>query len=229
MSQPLLALPSSVEERITGWIRIQEAQKLRPKAPGPTITLSRQFGCEGFPLALALKAQLEAGTRTSWTIFDRALIDRVAADEGLSRRLLADLGDAPQLLEGLGFHPRGLLTTDQAFRKIAPFIAKVAREGHAIIMGRGGAILCAKLPNAFHFRLVAGFAWRVATLARRTGLSNEEAVALVKTQGRLRARFIQEALGADVEEASHYDALFNNEHHTVDAMAAAIVAYVRQA
>ena len=228
MNDTLPALPAQIEERISGWIRIQEALKHQPvpPAPGPTITISRQFGCEGIPLCLRLQEQLEARTGTPWSLFDRALIDQVATDAHLARRVLADLGDDTRILEALGFHPRGLLTTDEAFRRLAGFILKVARAGNAIVMGRGGAILCARLPNAYHFRLVAGFEWRVACLARRSGLSRAEAARLVKTQGRLRAQFIRDALGADVEEIRHYDALFNNEHHSVKEIAASIIGYL---
>jgi cytidylate kinase len=222
------SLPATVEERITGWIRIQEAQRrqARPKPPAPTITLSRQFGCEGFPLCLSLKEQLEAASQEPWTIFDRSLIERVAADSGLTRQLFSNLGDETRMLEQLGFHPRGALTGSEAYRKIALFVARVARDGHAIIMGRGGAILCAGLANAYHFRLVAGLEWRVASLASRAHLAQAEAAHLVKKQGQQRARFIYDALGADVEDPRHYDALFNNERHSVPVIAAAIVAFV---
>ena len=227
MQNPNLSLPTTVEERISGWIRIQE--KLRPQAkprPRPTLTLSRQFGCEGFPLSLRLQERLELATQETWTIFDKALIDELASNEGLSRRVFADLGDEGRALEAFGFHPRGGLSTDEAFSKMAQFIGKVARVGNAIVMGRGGAILCRELPNAFHFRLVASLEWRVESLMRRSDLSRNAAIQRVKTQARLRAQFIKRALGADVEDPLHYDAVFNNERHSVDEISAAILAYV---
>lgn len=228
MPNPYLSLPTSVEQRITGWIRIQERQAAQAKAPGPgpAITLSRQFGCEGIPLCLRLQALLETETGQPWTIFDRALLDTVAVDEGVSRQLLPELGEPGHALEAFGFHPRGPLTADETFIKVAMLISKVARTGHAIIMGRGGAILCQGLPNVFHFRLVASFDWRVASMVRRAGLSPQEAAQLVRTQGRLRHRFIQRALGVDVEDPLHYDALFNNQRHSAVETAAAICAYL---
>ena len=226
--KPNLSLPASVEERLSGWARIQEARLKAPvpSRPAPSITLSRQFGCEGFPLALALQQRLEAATGEPWTIYDKALVERVALDEGLAQSVLAGLGDETRFLEALGFHPRGPLTTDEAFQRIAGLMLKVAHQGRAILVGRGGAILCAALPNTYHFRLVAAQDWRVASLARRAGLPQAEAARMVKTQGRLRAQFIRDALGADVEEIRHYDAIFNNEHHTVATYARAITGYL---
>ena len=220
-------LPASVQERLSGWVAIQErrghsAQKLRP---GPTITLSRKFGCEAFPLALRLQERL--GAAEPWSIFDKALIEKVALDEGISLRLLADLGDPSRHLEAFGFHPSGRVTHDQAFVKVAEALVRIAGQGHAIIIGRGGAVLCAGLENAFHFRLEAGFDWRVASVMARQGLTLDEAEKLVKTQTRLRDQVIKDKLGADVTDRSYYDAVFNNERHTVEEIAAAIEAYVK--
>lgn len=228
MPKPLLSIPTSIEERLSGWIRIQEQQaaQTRARQPRPSITLSRQFGCEGFPVALRLQTMLEAATHAPWTVFDRALLDRVAEDEGLSRQMLSELGDEGSGFEAFGFHPKGALTTDEAFRKLALFILKVARTGHAIIVGRGGAMVCRDLPHVFHFRLVAGFDWRAASLAQRAGLPLAEAAERVKVQGKLRGQYIQRTLGADVEDPLNYDAVFNNARHTKEEIAGAICGYL---
>ncbi len=221
-------LPATVEERLAGWAQIQErrAQAPQPAHPPATITLSRQFGCEGFPLALRLQARLEAATGLSWSVLDKALLEKVAQDEGISMRLLTDLGGATRYLEAFGFHPLGRVTQAQAFEKVARALVQVARQGRAIIVGQGGAVLCRGLDNAFHFRLEAGFEWRVASYMRFTGLGREAAEHEVKVQTRMRDQFIRQALDADVTDTGYYDAVFNNERHGVDAMAAAIEAYV---
>lgn len=223
-----LSLPPNVQERMSGWVKIQERRGQAPERakPGPTITLSRKFGCEGFPLALRLQERLEEATGETWGLFDKALLDKVAREEGISPRLLSDLGDPTRSLEAFGFHPRGAVTHDEAFTKVAQALLAIASHGHAIIVGRGGAILCHGLANAFHFRLEAGFEWRVASIAQRMGLTREEAGKLVKTQTRQRDQFIKDALGAEVGDRSFYDAVFNNERHSVDAIAAAISAFV---
>lgn len=222
-------LPASVEERLSGWVRIQEG---RAKAPpvsrsGPVITLSRAYGCEAF--AVAQRLQELFADEGAWGLFDKALLEMVAQDEGIPMALLNGLGDATRALEAYGFHPRGGITHDEAFAKVADAVVKVARLGNAIIVGRGGAVLCHGMPNAFHFRLQAGHAWRVDSLVRRTGVTRAEAEHLVKTESRLGEGFIQERLGADLTDPRHYDAVFNNERHTAHQVAAAIHAYVRSA
>ena len=53
----------NIEKRISAWVAIQERLKKESRRePKPTITISRQYGCEGYPLAEALKAILEKKT-----------------------------------------------------------------------------------------------------------------------------------------------------------------------
>lgn len=87
--------------------------------------------------------------------------------------------------------------------------------------------MCRKLENCFHFRLEAGLDWRVASLVRRLGITRKEALEREHAQSRLRSHFIQEYLGTDMAHAVFYDAVFNNERHSVEEIAAAILAYVR--
>jgi hypothetical protein len=96
-------------------------------------------------------------------------------------------------------------------------------------VGRGGAAVCRKLGNCFHFRLEAGLDWRVASLVRRLGITRREALERERAQTRLRDHFIQEYLGTNLAHAAIYDAVFNNERHTVEEIAAAVLAYVQTA
>jgi len=224
-------LPASVQERLSGWVAIQERRGQAPvKArPGPVITLSRAYGCEAFAVAQRVQELFTEGAGEPWSIWDKALLDKVAQDEGIAKSLLDDLGDATRSLEAFGFRPRGGVTHDELFDKVAETVLKVARQGNAIIVGRGGAVLCRSLENAFHFRLDASHAWRVDSLVRRMGGTRAKAEHLIRDESRLREQFIKERLGADIADPVHYDAVFNNERHTARQVAAAIHAYVLSA
>jgi cytidylate kinase len=227
-----LALPASVEERLAGWMRIQESRRAAaaPHQPRPTVTLSRQYGCEGFPLAVRLQELFQEATGEPWHIFDKELLERVSEDEKISMQLLSHLEEPSRYLEAFGFHPRGDITTDQAMGKLAIYMLHFAREGNAIIVGRAGAVVCHKLENCFHFRLEAGLDWRVAALARRMGISRREAIERETAQTRLRDHFVRTYLGIDLKsDASFFDAVFNNERHRAEDIAAAILAYVKSA
>jgi len=152
----------------------------------------------------------------------------VSQEESISLRLLKNLGDMSRALESFGLARDGYVTHDEAFDKIAKYLVQIAEVGNAIIVGRGGAILCKDMRNCYHFRLEAGFPFRVASIMKRLELSLKEAEALVKENTKVRDKFISKCLGADIRDLAHYDAVFNNEHHTVEGIAAAIIAYVKE-
>lgn len=230
MTATVFSLTPSIEQRLSGWERLQfaaahpETRKLRP-----TVTLSRQFGCEGYPLAQAVQARMEGASGEAWGLFDKALVEQVAREEGIPPRFLENLGDLSRSLERLGLHGDQHLNQDAAFAKVARTVLDVGRAGNAVLVGRGSAILCAELPNAFHFRLVADEDFRIQSLRDRFGISASEAASLVKTNTRAREKFISECLGEDITDPRHYDAIFNNARQGVEAIADAILAMLRVA
>lgn len=228
MSRPFSSLIPSVEHRLAAWEQIQYrlARAAEPRLR-PTLTISRDFGCEGFPLAERLKALFEQASGEPWNIYDKSLVEQVARDEDVSPRLLQNLGDMTQLLERLGLHPSSHVTHDAAFEMVAKAIVQIAALGNAILVGRGSSILCRDLKNCFHFRLEAGFEWRVASIMSRLDMGRDEAEALVKNHSKLREKFINQCLGENLAENKHYHAVFNNERNSVQEVAAAILAYVK--
>ncbi len=219
MNKPFDALIPSIEQRESAWIRLKERQALRPEtSKRPTITISREFGCEAFPMAERLKALLEEATGESWNIYDKTLVEKVASDEKLSLDLLSHLGDESHAQDVLRTH-FGYLTHDEAYAKVVKHLVQVARLGNAIIVGRGGAVVCQDLPHCLHLRLEAGFGFRATTLARRLGVALRDAEDLVRTQSKLREKFISDCLHTDITRPLWYHAVLNNERLDADSLA----------
>lgn len=228
MSRPLSSLSPMIEHRLAGWEQIQYRLAHAPEPrTRPTITLSRQFGCEGFPLAERLKDLFEKASGEPWNIYDKTLIEKVALDEGLSLQLLQNLGDNTHALEALGLHSSTYVSHDQAFAKIAKAILQIAAVGNAVIVGRGGSVVCQSLKNCYHFRLEAGFEWRVQSIMTRLELGRKEAEKLVTSNMKLREKFINQCVGTDLAELKHYSAIFNNERCTPAQMGLTILACVK--
>ena len=221
MAKSFDSLIPSIEQREAGWVRIRERlARSRETSSHPSVTISRQYGCEGHSLAQRLLVLLQEASGQPWHLFDQALVDQVAADENLSRRLLGHLGDESHAQDVLKTH-FGHLTHDDAYAKVVKHLVPIAMAGCAVIVGRGGAVACQDLKNCFHFRLEASLEFRVATLARRLDLPLAEAEKLVRTQSKLREKFISECLHADVTSSRWYDAVFNNERQSVETIAQA--------
>ena len=179
MTKTFESLIPSIEARESGWMRIRERLAHPHQVPShPSVTISRQYGCEGYSLAQRLKVLLEEASGQPWNLFDKALVDKVASDEPLSRQLLGHLGDESHAQDVLRAH-FGHLTHDDAYAKLVEHLVQIATAGCAIIVGRGGAVVCQDLKNCFHFRLEGSFDFRVATLARRLEMSPADAEKLV--------------------------------------------------
>jgi hypothetical protein len=220
------SLIPSIELRERAWLQARDRLTHARKEPVlPSVTLSREYGCEGYPLAQQLKLLLEEASGRPWTIWDKALVDKVASDERLSRELLGHLGDESHAQDVLRTH-FGYLTHDDAYAQLVKHIVPIAAAGCAIIVGRGGAIACQDLKNCFHFRLVGSFAFRAATLARRLELPLAEAEGLVRSQSKLREKFISQCLHEDITATRWYHAVFNNERQSVDTIAQACLRLV---
>jgi len=230
MSKSYGQLTPSVERRLSTWVSFSE-QRAPSARPGsrPTITISRRFGCEGFPLSEQLKTLFEARTGETWNIYDKALLELVSQDENLSMQVLKDLGGPSSSLDPIGFLVPGYVQHSEVFKRLPKYIVRIAQAGNAIIVGRGGAIITRKLDNCYHFRLEADLDFRVAAIARRLDISEPDARRLVKENEKAREKFIEDCLRVSSSDTTIYDAVFNNARHGVVEIAQSIVAYVGEA
>jgi cytidylate kinase len=219
-------LVPSVERRLSTWLSLSERHPALEASSRPTVTISRRFGCEGYPLAERLKELFDEATGETWNIYDKALLERVSHDEDLSLTLLEGLGGPARAMDSLGFLFADHMGQDVVFRQMAKHIVQLAHIGHAIIVGRGAAILTQHVPNCYHFRLDADFDFRVGSLVKRLEMTERDAERLVRESDKTREKFIEDCLGGSVSDLALYDAIFNNARQDIDAMAKAIVTYV---
>lgn len=213
----------SVERRLSGWVRVQDRLAHQRSEVRLTLTLSRQFGCEAYPLAERLQHLLEARSGQSWTIVDKALIEKVSKETQLSERLLGRLGDESHALDFLAAAIPGWTTHDEAYETLARYVVRIAREGNAIIVGRGGAVLTQTMANCFHFRLEAPYEFRVASIVRRLGLGQAEAETLVDEHQARRERFIERFLHCSMSDTRYYHAVFNSAKSPLERVATSIL------
>jgi len=218
----------SVERRLSGWVNLQERLSHQPQTRRArlTITLSRQFGCEGYPLAERLQALMEARSGEPWTIFDKALLERVSHETQLSERLLGHRSEDAHPLDVLATFMPGWRTHNESHEILARHILHVAREGNAIIVGRGGAVVTRALPNCVHFRIEAPREFRVASIARRLAISEPEAEAMVAEEQHRRDTFIEQFLQCSMADTGHYHAVFNCAKSPLERIAASMLELV---
>src|SRR5271157_283573 len=106
------------------------------------VTISRQSGAGGHPIAEKLAAYLEEHAPNPdcrWTVFDRNLVEQVLEDHHLPKRLaqfmaedrMSEITDTMDELFGL--HPPSWTLV----RSTADTILRLAQLGNVILIGRG--------------------------------------------------------------------------------------------
>lgn len=217
----------SVENRASTWMELLKKKKEETKQTAKTITLSRDFGCEGFPLAEELKQLLDTKTGQEWMIFDKALINKILEDKNLSRHVLEHFGERSNFMDNLASMIMPDWGTEaSAYEVITETIYKIAKEGNAIIIGRGAFVITQDLPNCYHFHLGAPLEFRVNSLAKRLGIPPEEAEKMIKVEGGKRTKFINRFLTCNSQSPDLFHAAFNNSKASVDHIARLIIGYM---
>ncbi|HBA71158.1 MAG: cytidylate kinase [Geobacteraceae bacterium GWC2_55_20] len=193
----------------------------------PTITLSREFGCEAYPVADYLKKQLEKISHENWIVMDKGLLEEVAKNHNLSEDLLKGLGEKSSFLDEIlaTFSPHWKTDKDH-FRLICRHMVSLAEKGNVILIGRGGAVITHSLKNCFHFRMYASQQFKIRSISQRLEISEEEADALIRRKQKLRDAFIRDFLNRDAHDLNLYNLVINNDRNTAEKTARTIAEYV---
>ena len=210
-----LLIPS-IEERVGGYLEMRRRNLqvhglTDDERLNPTVTLTREFGCEGYPVAQKLQVLLEKRSGRAWAVMDRALLDTVARDHQLSAQILKDIGTRNGVLDEIlaTFSPRWKSDKDY-YRLLCRQIVELAEEGNVILVGRGAAALTQRQKNCFHFRIVAPLQYKLDSIRSRMDVTPREARDLVVSRQLQREAFLKDFLGRDLTDPTLYHLLFNN-------------------
>jgi len=180
------------------------------------ITIEREYGCGGGTIASELANHL------GWKLWDRLLTEEIArvanvdpsavkrCDERMDSRLhrLAKSfwrGSYERNSAALGSQ---VFDTDRMMSMMQEVVDGIAREGNAVVVGRGTPYFLRERPDAFHVFLYAPRAEKI----RRTiadGNTRAEAEDLVDSVDRERAAYIKHYFNADWPTRSLYHLMLN--------------------
>ncbi len=221
----------AIEKRVFTWKELQKKRKdqdLGEKPQKTSITISREFGCEGYPLAAALKTRLDQKTGQEWMIFDDDLIVKIASDNDVSKHLVKNFGKRAKYLDYIisSLLPNWKSDTE-IFKLIVETVFSVAQQGNSIIIGRGAFAITKDLPNCFHFRLIAPLEYRAESYAKRVKTSEEEAKKLVQEKEESRTRFLSNFLNCGFEH-KNFHLVLNNGKMTPEQMSKVILNLIQE-
>ncbi|QOX78827.1 cytidylate kinase-like family protein [Trichlorobacter lovleyi] len=198
----------------------------KPK-PRPCVTISRQFGCLGYPVAERVCELMSRKSGEPWLLIDRAVLDEVAKHHNISKDILESLGEKNRLLDDIlaAFSPRWTHSQD-CFRLLCKHVVSLAEQGNVIIMELGGAIITRHFEHSKHFRIYGSMDFKVRAIAQRLQIEYEAAEKMVIRQQKQRDAFTRDFLDQDDHNPALYELLFNNDRNSVEKIAITIAAYV---
>ena len=188
------------------------------------VTISRQAGCGAVIIAEKLAQYLQHHSPqddAKWTVFDRGLMDKVLADHQLPKYLAQFLPEdrvsqiEDTLADIFGVHP----PTQKVVQQTAETLLQLAELGNAILIGRAGNIVTAKLPKVLHVRLVAPLDDRIERICRDDHKTPNEARRFCIEEEQARARYVKTYFNADINDALLYHLVINTSRVGCDTAA----------
>ena len=156
----------------------------KKKEPGPYVTVSRQYGCDGYELGdLLLKKLDERAGESIWRLFKKEILKQLAEDTGLTEEIIEkERLSKPSLLKDFfrGMRRGGIPDGYEIRNKITIMVRTAAFEGHTIIIGQGGTAATSDLENGLSVRVEASKEWRIARVSRRENLSRQASIARIE-------------------------------------------------
>jgi len=179
------------------------------------VTIEREYGCGAASIAAQLAKQL------GWKLWDHLLTEEIArlaqvdpsavlrCDERMDSRLhrlsKAFWRGSYERSSPLGTQ---VFDTDRMVGMMQEIMNKLAREGNAVVVGRGAPYFLREHPTAFHVFLYAPRAEKI----RRTiadGHSAQEAEEMVDSVDRERIAYVKHYFNADWPTRSLYHMMIN--------------------
>jgi cytidylate kinase len=227
MKSPGLSMKNN--QRIQAQTESWRKQKQEPteEAKLSYITISREYGCDGFNLGDALARQLDnlLKPKVPWAVYDKALLEIIQDDHDISANLVQSVCQKIQsaITDDLASIFVGNPTQLKVVRRIAETMQMLAWQGNAIIVGRGAAIITKDVARGLHVRVVAPGDWRIARVMEQEKLSRLQAVKHVKKMDKEREGFVSKYFKAEPLNVYLYDLVLNNAQFNSDQMAAMMV------
>ncbi len=179
------------------------------------ITISREFGSEGEPIAQQVAQAL------GYHFVDRTFIGDILNQYGRAEftKSYETLPTIWERLDGQREEQRAI--TVKTLNRV---IQAVAQHGNAVILGRSGYAVLGGFAGVLHVRVQAPFPNRARRIMAQQEISLEQAEALVKENDKVRMAFVEEFYQAQWNAIQAFDLVVNTSKVSPDLAVSWIVA-----
>ena len=138
---------------------------------GPVITISRLTGCDAREIAANIVENLNSnfGT-TKWRWVDKDIIYSIAKELNIDTQRIENYYEGiklSNLSEMIMAFSGGFVSDLRVKKAIKDVVLSICKEGHVVLVGRGGVSIARDIKDALHVRLVAPFYWRVENVMKK--------------------------------------------------------------
>lgn len=195
------------------------------------ITVGREFGSGGAVIARLL------ADRLAWRLLDHELLVEIARAAHVDPKVCEQFdercdpwfrGLVRSIWHGTGEWPTGINDEDLMDARVMTeigrkVIGEAARQGHCVVVGRGGQCILRGSPEVFHVFVYAPLEVRMRRAAERLG-PRPDMDEFVRQNDRMRAEYIQKYFGQHWCNPHLYDLMINSQCGDDKAAAAVLAA-----
>jgi cytidylate kinase len=199
-----------------------------PSEDGPVITLSRLTGCDARQVAALLVDDLNLKFGTSkWRWVDKDIIYDIAKELNTDTQRVENFYKGIELSnisEMIMAFSGGFVSDLRVKKAIKDVVFSMCKEGHIVLVGRGGVSIAHDIEDALHIRLIAPFYWRVENVMKKKAMDIEAAEEYVVDSDEKRFHLIQAFLDKKPLNIDYlFDATINRSSFTIQEISQLIV------
>ena len=195
---------------------------------GPVITISRMTGCDARQVAENVVDNLnrKAGTN-KWKWVDKDIIYAIAKELNTDTQRVENFYKGIELsnLSEMIMAFSGNFVSDLRVKKaIRDVILSMCKEGHIILVGRGGVSIAQDIEDALHVRIIAPFYWRVENVMKKKQMTLEQSEEYCIETDEKRHNLILDFLDKKPLNLDYlFDATLNRKSYSINELAEIIV------
>ncbi len=198
----------------------EEILKKPSSEDGPVITISRLTGCDARQVAALLVDDLNHLTGScKWKWVDKDIIYDIAKELNTDTQRVENFYKGIELSnmsEMILVFSGGFVTDLRVKKAIKDVVLSMCKQGHIILVGRGGVSIAHDMENSLHVRLIAPFYWRVENVMKKKNMDIEAAEEYVVDTDEKRFNLIHTFLDKKPLNIDYlFDATLNRSSFTI--------------
>jgi cytidylate kinase len=191
---------------------------------GPWITISKQWGSGAEVIASKLADELH------WQSFDKEIL-AVIAEHTHSREVILSRLDEQAIGSVNDYLSQMVVPNDPGqaayLQQMVRVVWGLAKQGNAIIVGRGANFFL-NPQFGLRVRMMAPLEQRVARVAKKEALNEQDARSLVQQHDAEQAAFIRQVFACDINDPMGFDLVINMGGIDTETAVHTILASLRQ-